>query len=107
MALVERLMHDSSLPNSEWIHVHDFFAACHEIVHGAITAAQVKSFLNMSAADAAEFDALVAMAPTGNAAAAVAGKAMFISRLHAVFVLAEGRYPGYNTATAVRGKLGI
>lgn len=34
MALIERLMHDSTEPNTRWIYVHDFFAAASEIERG-------------------------------------------------------------------------
>lgn len=102
MALVERLMHDSSEPESDWIPVHDFFAACSEVERGALTIAQVKSFLNMDAGDEADFDAMVALV-TGAAAARLA----MIQRFHSVFILAESRYTGYATPANVRSKLGI
>lgn len=103
MALVERLMGDES-PK---IPVHDFFAACHELAEGQLTAAQIKSFLSMNTAAANEFDALIALAPTGSTALAIAQRAMYINRVHAVFTLAENKYTGYATAAAVRTRLGI
>lgn len=102
MALVERLMHDSSEPESRWFAVHAFFAACSEIERGALTIAQVKNFMDMTPEDGVDFDALVGLV-TGAAAARLA----VIQRVHSVFILAEGRYPGYDTPVAVRGKLGI
>ncbi len=102
MALIERLMHDSSEPTTRWIPVHDFFAAASEIERGALTSAQVKTALAMTAPDIADFDAMVALV-TGAAAVKLA----VIQRIHAVFILAEGRWMGYDTPAAVRSKLGI
>jgi hypothetical protein len=95
-------MHDSSESESRWIPVHDFFAAASEIERGALTSAQVKAFWEMTAADIADFDAMVALV-TGAAAPRLA----MIQRFHAVFILAEGRYTGYNTPANVRSKIGI
>jgi hypothetical protein len=103
MALVERLMG----LESPKIPVHDFMAAAQEIVAGRLTIAQVKTALNLDAAAQAEFDTLAATAPTGTTATALANKALWVHSMHAVFVLAEGGYTGYNTAAAVRTKLGI
>lgn len=103
MALIERLM-DLEEPR---IPVHDFFAAAMEIVAGRLTVTQVKTALNLNAAAQAEFDALAATAPTGSTATALANKALWVHSMHAVFILAEGGYAGYNTPTAVRNKLGI
>jgi len=103
MALVERLMglEETKIP------VHDFFAAQQEVAAGFITVAQVKSFLNMDAAAETEYDALIALYPTGTSATAVFNKTTYISRMHAVFLLAESAYPGYDTPAVVRSKLGI
>lgn len=102
MALIERLMHDSSETQSRWLSVHAFFAVASEIERGALTSAQVKTALSMTAGDITDFDALVALV-TGAAAARLA----VIQRIHSVFILAEGRYTGYDTPSAVRTKLGI
>lgn len=103
MALVERLM---GLENPK-IPVHDFFAANQEIVNGNLTAAAIKTYLNMDAAAQAEYDALIAKYPTGTTAVAYFNKSTFISRIHSVFILAEQRYPGYDTPALVRAKLGL
>lgn len=103
MALIDRLMKLETPP----IPVHDFFAAQNEVIAGRLTVAQVKTFLQMDAGAIAEYDALVATAPTGTTALAIANKAIFISSLHSVFMLAEARYPGYSTPAEVRSKLGI
>lgn len=102
MALVERLMKDESEPESRWLSVHPFFAAASEVERGALTSAQVQNYLNMTAADITDWDALVALV-TGTAAARLA----VIQRIHAVFILAQVRAPGYDTPSAVRSKLGI
>lgn len=102
MALIERLMHDSSEPSSRWIPVHDFFAAASEVERGALTSNQVQTALAMTAPDITDWNALVALV-TGAAAARLA----VIQRMHAVFILAESRWTGYDTAAAVRTKLGI
>jgi len=70
MALVDRLMalEEPRIP------VHIFFAAQSEIIRGALTVAQVKSFLNMDVAAKTEYDLLVATAPTGTSATALANK---------------------------------
>lgn len=102
MALIERLMHDTSEPATRHIPVHDFFAAASEVERGALTSNQVQTALAMTAPDIADWNALVALV-TGAAAARLA----IIQRMHAVFILAEGRYAGYDTPSAVRTKLGI
>lgn len=115
MALVERLMglaDDGVSPAPETpdkgkITVHAFFAAQSEIVRGALTVAQVKSALNMDAACAAEYDLLVALAPTGGTTAAQLGRLNYINMVHSIFILAEGRYTQYATPAQVRTKLGI
>lgn len=104
MALVERLMGDEE-PK---IPVHDFFAAQSEIIAGRLTVAQVKNALNMDAAAQAEYDALIALAPTGTTALATALKQQYINSIHGIFILAESKkYAGYDTAAGVRSKLGI
>lgn len=102
MALIERLMHDDTEPTNRWIPVHAFFAAASEVERGALTANQVKTALAMTAPDIVDFDAMVALV-TGGAAPRLA----VIQRFHAVFILAEGRWTGYDTPAGVRTKLGI
>lgn len=103
MPLLERIMgiEQPKLP------VHDFFAANHERIEGRLTRADVISLFAMDAATVLEYDRLVASAPTGTSALATAQKALFIEKIHAVFILAEGGYAGYNTSAAIRLKLGI
>lgn len=122
MALIERLMglnddgtepEDGGAPGlkGDKIPVHDFFAAANEIVAGALTAAQVKGAIGARAgvdasgtSDVADFDTLAALMP---GAGDPAGRALYVERVHGVFILAEGRYAGYATPAQVRGKLGI
>lgn len=116
MALVERLMGlapdgvnpaPSDDPAQAKIPVHLFFAAQQEVIEGQITMQAVKNYLLMNDEAIAEYDALAAQAPTGTTALATAQKAMFLNRLHAVFILAEARVSGYHTPAAVRAKLGL
>lgn len=103
MALVERLMRleEPRIP------VHYFFAANHQRIDGALTRQNVIDMFQLTPADTAEYDALAALAPTGSQALNVALKAMFLEKIHAVLMLAERRYAGYDTPAAVRAKLGI
>jgi hypothetical protein len=116
MALVERLMGLASDgvspapdddPTQGKIPVHAFFAAQSEIINGRMTVAGVKNYLNMDAAAQTEYDSLIATAPAGTTALALAQKALFIESIHAVFMLAEIGAPGYDTPANVRSKLGI
>lgn len=103
MALVERLMglEEPKIP------CHQFFAAASELINGRLTVAQIKTYLAMDAAAQAEFDALVALAPTGTNATALAQKALYVESQHSIFLLAEDLIPGYDTPAVVRTKLGI
>jgi hypothetical protein len=116
MALTERLMglnDDGTEPGDDpnKIPVHAFFAALNEIVAGALTVAQVKALFAMrntvdasGRSDMGELDSLAATLP---AASNPAARALFLERVHGVYMLAEGRFTGYNTPAAVRAKLGI
>lgn len=97
--LVERLM---GWGDVEKISVHEFFAAQVEVVQGYLTKAQVKNYYNMDIDTAAEYDTLAAKAPSTDA-----GKGLYVDRVHAVFILAELKVPGYETPANVRNKLGI
>ena len=103
MALIERLM-GLEAPK---IPVHAFYAANNQRIETAITRQDVIDMFALDAAAIAEYDALAALAPTGSSALAVAQKAMFIEEVHSVLILAEGRYPGYDTPALIRTKLGI
>jgi len=103
MALIERLM-DLEQPR---IPVHDFFAANNQRIEGLVTRAEVIAMFALDAPAITEYDALAALAPTGTTALATAQKAMFIEKVHAACLLAEGRYAGYDTPALLRTKLGI
>ena len=112
MALVERLMglaDDGVTPvgRPQKIPVHAFFAANHQRIEAALTRADVIALFALEADDIVEYDILAALAPTGTNALQTAQKAMFIEKMHAVLILAEGRYAGYDTPAAVRTKLGV
>jgi hypothetical protein len=112
MALVERLMHwgnqsgDSEPPDFEpigrFMPVHQFFAAVFEVAEGPRTAAQIKTFYEMTPADETDFDALIALSPAGDAA-----RALYVESIHAVFLLAGQRVPNYSTPAELRARLGI
>lgn len=104
MALVERLMHDPSEPDSRWIPVHQFFAAITELMSGQLTANQVQTFYNMTPADLVDWNAIVATMPPQSQAA---NRSLFMNRIHAVFLLAEDNIPLYSTPAEVRTRLGI
>jgi hypothetical protein len=104
MALVERLMHWPTEPEADWISVHQFFAAQHEVMMGYLTTANVKTYLAMDAGDIADYDAMIANTPPANQKA---DRALYIERIHAVFILAEQRVTQYTTPAEVRTKLNI
>ena len=89
------------------IPAHAFFAANHERIEGRLTRQEVIDLFAMDAATIVEYDVLAATAPTGTNALQTALKALFIEKVHAIFILANGRYAGYDTPAAVRTKLGI
>ena len=115
MPLVERLMGlnangtvPTGDPDRPKIPVYDFFAAANEIVAGAVTVANVKTAFSMDTSEQTEMDELVALAPTGSTATALANKALYVSAVHAVFILAEKRvYTGYTTPANIRTRLGL
>ena len=109
MALVERMMGlaaDGVTP-ADNIPVHTFFAANHQRIEGKLNRQNVIDMLGLVGADITEYDALVALAPTGATALNVAQKAMYLEGIHSVFLLAEQRLPGYATPAQVRTKLGL
>jgi len=111
MALVERLMgladDGVTLDHANKIRVHTFFAANHQRIDSALTRQDVIDMFVMQADDITEYDLLATLAPTGTTALAVAQKAMFIEKVHSIFILAESRMTGYGTPTLVRTKLGL
>ena len=103
MALIERLMGEPFEPNPDRkIPVHQFFAACNEVARGARTAAQIRTYYNMDAADTTEFNKMVALV-SGNDTA----KIFKLQDFHCVLILAEQRVTFYATPAEVRTRLGI
>jgi hypothetical protein len=118
MALIERLMglaadgvspspDEQENPSQAKIPIHLFFAAQSEILAGRLTVANVRNYLLMDDACTAEYEALIATAPTGSTTDAKVNKRIFLDSIHSVFILAERRAPGYHTPAAVRSKLGL
>jgi hypothetical protein len=113
MALVERLTYREE----PFIATHAFYAAMIELLMGRVTSAGIKGYLGMDTAAAAELDALIANAPSGTSATALANRALYVHGIHSIIVLANHREgnsppggtlpPGYDTPAAVRSKLGI
>jgi hypothetical protein len=103
MALIERLM---GLEDPK-ILVHEFFASQSEVALGFRTVQQVKTYFGMDAASQAEYDALIALAPTGSTTAARLNRNDYINSMHAVFILAETGATFYTTPALVRSRLGI
>lgn len=104
MALIERVLQDSSEPTDRHISAHTFYAAGIELLTGHVTSAQVQAHFNMTAADLVDWNALVAQfvaLPT------TLDKLLFIERFHACFLAAHDGVAGYSTAAQLRTKLGI
>lgn len=100
--LIERLMGVPFVLENLKIPVHTFFAAQNEVIAGRLTRAQIKNYLAMDTDTATEYDVLANKAP-----GQIANRTEWVNGIHAVFLLAESRVPGYDTPTAVRTKLGI
>jgi len=97
MGIYERLMHQEEPP----LPAHYVAAAINEFAFGRKTAAQIKTAFNLSAAEGAELDTLLATI-TGN----LATKAQRVNEIHNVFMLGEGRV-FYATAADVKTALGV
>jgi hypothetical protein len=95
------------IPAQTKIAVHTFFAAQNELDRGQLTAAQIQNYLSMDATTITEYQALIALAPTGTNATAIANRARYINQIHSVFILAEDRAPLYSTPAEVRTRLGL
>jgi hypothetical protein len=117
MALVERLMglaDDGSEPlegGGNKIRVHLFFAAAQEVADGSMTAAEMKAgFAIRTIPDASgksdeeDLDILLLKKPSD---LDKGGVALYLERLHGAFLLAEAKFPGYDSPGKLRAKLGI
>jgi len=117
--LVERLMNlapdgvspapDKTVdPVHSQITTHEWYSVNVEVLYGPRTVAEVKTFWQMNTAQQAEYDAIVALAPTGTTTVARLGRLEYIHRVHAVFMLGRGlKPPGYSTPAEIRARLGI
>lgn len=111
MALVERLMGIDARPK---IPVHGFQAVLAEWARGNLTGAQAQAAIaslsggvNLDAGETAEAQTLVNSVPTGSTAAAQAARALRIIEMDQVWLLADAAVPPYNTAAAIRTRLGL
>lgn len=118
MALIERIMRyrndDGTVAaeqRADAISVHGFFAACHEVIMGRMSGAElragfgIRNTLDASGrSDEQDLAAIVAAAPL---AANVAGRAQYVESIHGIFILSEIQFPGYITPAQIRAKLGI
>lgn len=84
--LVQRIMQDTTIPSSQYIPRHEFFAALTRVAGGRFTPAQIKAHYNMQAgSDADDFDWLVAkLAPL-----TVQNRLAALMQIDAIFGLAE------------------
>lgn len=110
MALIERLM---GLEQPK-ISVHLFQSLAAEWAQGSITGTQANAAIAaqsggvpLDAAAIAEATALVATVPTGTTSALKADRALKLLDIDHVLLIAESRIPPYDTAAAVRTRLGI
>jgi len=102
MALVERLCQVETDPSRN-IALQQFCAAMFSILGGYHTIADVKTFYEMTAEDAAEFDTLVARV---NATPQLVDKIARAHRVEAILNLWEMRTPGlYDTVDKIRQQL--
>ena len=101
--LVQRLMHDPSVPPADHIAVHDFFAALTRVNAGRWTAADIKSYYGMSGQDGTDFDWMVAQL------AAISDQTQrlaVLTEINAVFILAEsGTIPNHITPNDVQTEI--
>ena len=109
MPLIERLMglEEPKIP------VHAFQALCAEWARGNITGAQAQAAIvaatgvALDAAAQAEAQALVNTVPGGSTADEKADRALRMQVIDQVLLVADRRIPPYDTAAAVRTRLGI
>jgi hypothetical protein len=111
MALIERLMGLDL--NRTKIPIHQFQSIAAEWARGQITGAQANTGITtvagqgLDAAEQAEAQALVNTIPSGATTANKADRALRLSEIDQVLLLAEMRVPPYDTAAAVRARLGL
>lgn len=109
MALIERLMglEEPKIP------IHQFQSLCAEWARGNITGAQAQAAITaltgtpLDGAAQTEAAALVATVPTGVTTDNKADRALRLQIIDQVLLIADSRIPPYDTAAAVRARLGI
>ena len=101
--LVQRLMHDPSVPVADQIPVHEFIAALTRVNFGRWPASAIKAHYGMSGQDGADFDWMIAQLvaisdPTDRMAK--------LQEIEAVFILAEsGDIPSHITTADVQTEI--
>lgn len=117
MALIERIMRTDNDGNetvtrkrSDQIAVHLLYAAMLEVAAGRLTPAEFRTLFNISnvvepsgRSDESDLTSIISRLP----AAGTVARHLYIGSIHSIFILAEQRFPGYNTPALVRAKLGI
>ena len=99
MSLVNRL---AGLNDEEQISAHYFYAALLEMHYGEFNRAQIISHFELEPADETGLDALIAKyqgLPADR-------RLEFVNWVHAVFMLAGNRAPGYTTGAELNARLG-
>ncbi len=113
MPLIERLMGIDEEVNGPKIPVHAFQAISSEWARGRITADQANTAVihnsgqGLSAAERAEAQALVSTVPGGSTTAQQVQRALRQIEIDQVLLLADNQTPPYDTAAAVRARLGL
>lgn len=109
MGLYERLI-GTEQPK---IPIHQFQSIAAEWARNRITGVQANTLVTwcsgapLDATAIAEATALVATVPTGNTAADRADRALRIHEIDQVLLLADNQSPGYDTAAALKARLGV
>ena len=109
MGLYERLLNQES-PR---IPVHAFQAVAAEWARSELTGAQANAVIEaltgapLDPTAQAEAQALVAAVPTGSTATNKADRALRIHEIDQILLLADAQAPGYDTAAALKTRLGV
>lgn len=99
--LAERIM-GVNLTTEERIPIHDFFAGLTLVNAGELTAAQIKTALNLTGQAATDFDWMIGqLAATSDPIVRQA----LLGAIEAIFILSERPYAGFTTPTDVQAKI--
>lgn len=111
MGLYERLLGTDANPK---IPVHQFQAIVGLWAKGGMTLAQARTAIAfvsggvaLTSAEETEAQALVASVPTGSTTANQAARALRLSEIDQVLLLADARVPPFNTVAGIKGRLGV